>query len=582
MANQPSPAFQPLAALRSKYALNWRTHLFFAVPAASSGFLNDYIRLGGSPTYWAITLLAAYFVTVLGIEMGLSLRDRAGLKPAIWSSLLILIGAGLVRGLVIYLVGSSLGVVPVSDWGYRLFGAPIYIVTTYIIFNALVTSFIQQRDAEQQLRNETRNLSHSRELFAKELQRLRVERAAKVRDLIAPSLWEISKRLGDAKLKGKTQDLVQALRETNEKVVRPLSKNMLTSFELPTIAAMPALSRIGRFTLPKQIRLGSSVSVLFLVLVSLAMGYSTQVLNAGFAQALVNIFVAGIYFGAVSYLIKYATARIEHSTWLGLLLSVPLGFFVGRSVEVIIEAPGVLFREDFPIQAGIFFAIAYPSSYIIAVTNAQRMVVLQQLEAVVADLKVLNSQLRQQVWLDQKLLATELHGSVQATLHAAALTLANKVSPSASDLDKTLESVQKVVDGLGDAAYLEGNSFEQVLTDIADVWEGVCAISYELSPEALESLIGDPKAARSVIEVVRETITNAIKHNSARSVAVSLGISAKLLELQISNPGVLAVAKELGAGSEIMTELTFRNELSQVGDLVVLKALIPLSLEAAA
>lgn len=582
MANQPSPAFQPLAALRSKYALNWRTHLIFAIPAASSGFLNDYTRLGGSPTYWTITLLAAYFITVLGIEMGLSLRERLALKPAIWSSLLILICAGLLRGLVIYLLGSWLGIVPASDWAYRLFSAPIYIVTTYIIFNALVTSLIQQRDAEQKLRNESRNLSHSRELFAKELERLRLERAAKVRDLIAPSLWEISKRLGDAKLKGKTEELVQALRETNDRVVRPLSKNMLTNFELPTIAAIPALSRIGRLTLPKRIKLGNSVSVLFLVLVSLAMGYSTQVLNAGFTQALVNIFVAGIYFGAIGYLLKYATARIEHSTWLGLLLSIPLGFAVGMSVEVILRTPGVLFREDFPAQAGVFFAIAYPSSYIIAATNAQRMIVLQQLEAVVTDLKVLNSQLRQQVWLDQKLLATELHGSVQATLHAAALTLSKKESPSAKDLDKTLESVQKVVDGLGDAAYLEGNSFEQVLTDIADVWEGVCEISYSLAPEAISAINDDPKAARSVIEVVRETITNAIKHNSAKSVAVSLTISGKLLELQISNPGVLAVAKELGAGSEIMAELTYRYELSQVGELVELKAVIPLSLEGAA
>ena len=582
MADQPRPAFQPLAALRSKYALNWRTHLIFAVPAASSGFINDYIRLGGSPTAWAVTLITAFLLTVLTIELSVSFRDRRGIKPSIWSSLTILIYAGLVRGVVIYLLGTTLGVVPQDDWAYRLFGAPIYIVTTYLIFNALVTSFMQQRDAEQDLRAESRNLSHSRELFSKEIQRLRIERTAKVRDLIAPSLWEISKRLGDAKLKGKADDLVEALRDTNEKVVRPLSKAMFVSFDPPTISSMPALGRVGRLVLPKRITLGNSVSVLFLVLVSQAMGYSTQVLKVGASQALINILIAGLYFAVISYILKYATARIEHSTFLGLLLSIPLGYAAGYSIVSIMDLPWVEYWPEFPNQAGVFFALTYPSAYLISATSAQRLIVLKQLASVVEEQKILNAQLRQQVWLDQKLLATELHGSVQATLHAAALSLSKKANPTSADLDKTLESVQSVVDRLGDNAYLEGETFEKVLRDIADVWDGVCQINYEFQPELVAAMDSDPKCARSVIEVVRETITNAIKHSKAENIDVEISLLGNLVKVSILNVGQLQIAKEVGAGSEIMSELTFSHKLSQVGEYVVLEALIPMSLEVAA
>ena len=581
MAEQPRPAFQPLAALRSKYALNWRTHLLFAVPAASSGFLNDYIRLGGSPTAWAVTLIVAFFSAVFTIEFLVSVRDRRFVKPSILSSLGILILAGLVRGVVVYLVGTALGVVPQEDLIYRLFGAPVYIVTTYLIFNALVTSFMEQRDAEQDLRAESRNLSHSRELFSKEIQRLRTERTAKVRDLIAPSLWEITKRLGDAKLRGKADDLVQALRETNERVVRPLSKSLFASFDPPTISSMPALGRVGRLVLPKRITLGNSVSVLFLVLVSQAMGYSTQVLKVGAGQALINILVAGAYFALISYIIKYSTSRIEHSTLVGLITSVPLGYAVGYSIVSIMDFPLVEYWAEFPNQAGVFFALTYPSAYLISATNAQRRLVLNELAKVVEDQKILNSQLRQQVWLDQKLLATELHGSVQATLHAAALTLSKKSNPTANDLDKTLESVQSVVDRLGDNAYLEGETFEQVLRDIADVWDGVCKINYEYQPELIATFDSDPKCARSVIEVVRETITNAIKHSQAESIDVEISQSGNLVKVTILNVGQLQIAKEIGAGSEIMSELTYSHKLSQAGEYVVLEALIPLSLEGA-
>ena len=582
MAEQPRPAFQPFAALRSKYALNWRTHALFAVPAASSGFLNDYIRLGGSPTAWAVTLIVAFFLTVLTIELSVSYRDRIGIKPSIWSSLTILIYAGFVRGVVVYLLGTTLGVVPQDDWAYRLFGAPIYIITTYLIFNALVTSFIEQRDAEQELRAESRNLSHSRDLFSKEIQRLRIERAAKVRDLIAPSIWEISKRLGDAKLKGKADGLVQALRETNEKVVRPLSKQMFVSFDPPTISSMPALGRVGRLVLPKRITLGNSVSVLFLVLVSQVMGYSTQVLKVGAGQAFINILVAGIYFAVISYILKYATARIEHSTFFGLLISIPLGYAVGCSIISINDLPGVNYWAEFPTQAGVFFALTYPSAYLISATSAQRRMVLGQLAQVVEEQKILNSQLRQQVWLDQKLLATELHGSVQAALHAAALSLSKKANPTPADLDRTLESVQGVVERLGDNAYLEGETFKQILTDIADVWDGVCTINYEYLPDLVLAMDSDPKCARSVIEVVRETITNAIKHSKAEVIDVEITQVSGLVRLSIVNVGQLKVAQEYGAGSEIISELTFSHKLSQLGEYVVLEALIPMSLEAAA
>ena len=577
MERASSPV-RPFGALTSKFAIDWRVHLAFAVPAISSGIFNDYGRLGGDPVTWILLTVLGYLATVATIELLLQLADKLGIRRTIPMMLSVLVLAGLTRGLSIYLIGTLLSTVPYSDFGYRLLGAPIYVVSTYLIFNTVVAAFLQQREAEVNLRSEKSNLAQSRMLFSEEIQRLRLERKSKIQQMIAPSIWEISKLLTAAKVKGDTSGLVSALREANESVVRPLSHSLSQYFETPTLSTITPLSRVGRLTLPKRVTLGDRFSVFMLIAFSLAMGYSTQALSVGLVGALTNVVVSGSYFAVVIYLIKYATAKIEHSTWLGLVLSSVIGAGVGYSSVWLLNLPTLGFDPRFPSQAVLFFALSFPSLYLLAAFNAQRDLNLRQLEKTVADLKLLNSQLRQQVWLDQKLLATELHGSVQATLHATALSLANNKKPSVEDLDKVMTSVTEVIERLGQGAYLEGSSFAQVLQDIQLVWEDSCEIEIDVSECAAKVLEQDPKAARSVIEVVRENITNAIKHNRAETIEVLIDKTDQLIEVVITNPGELGAVKDIGLGSEILSELTLEYHLNQVGPLVMLRALIPLSL----
>lgn len=577
---QPSLRIRPFRALESKFAINWRTHLIFVIPTFYSGIFNDLGRLGGDPTLWVLVTLLGYLLTVASIELMLQLVDRLGERRSAALVLGVLVIAGVTRGTGILVVGNWLEIVPQSDLAYRLAGAPIYVVSIYLIFNTVVTAFLEQRETERLLRNEKRTLAQSRLLFSEEIQRLRLELRSKVQQAIAPSLWEISKLLQDAKIKGDTSNLVSAIRSANENVVRPLSRSLRANPEPPTITTFTALARVGRLTLPKRITLGSSFSVFLLVAFSLALGYSTQAINVGLVQALFNLATAGGYYALVSYLLKYLTARIDHSTWLGLLISAPLGFAVGYSGAWFMDLEWVSFEPRFPLQAALFFGLSFPSVYLLAAIQVQRQITVSMLEQTVAALRILNSQLKQQVWLDQKLLATELHGSVQATLHATALSLAKNPKPSVKDLDAVMLAVEGVVGRLGDAAYLEGAHYRSVLEDIVLVWEDACQIDLQISESADQLLNADARAARSLIEVVRESVTNAIKHNSAKEIDVFVDLSADLIELVISNPGKLEIAKSVGVGSEIISELTHEAKLDQVGPMVVLRALIPRSLAA--
>ena len=233
----------------------------------------------------------------------------------------------------------------------------------------------------------------------------------------------------------------------------------------------------------------------------------------------------------------------------------------------------------FLIQSTVFFSIAYPSIYLIAVAQNQSEISQAQLRGIVEELRLLNSQLRQQIWLDQKMLATELHGSVQATLHATALQLSKIDQPAIADLERVRDAVDKALARLGQTAYLEGERFSQVLQDIADVWEGTCGIEYQIQPAAQAALDSQQSLARSTIEVLREAITNAIKHGKAKSIKVAITINGQLLDLIVDNDGLEVVSGSQGLGTSVIGELTHNHKLYKTRDGVRFTAAIALGLQ---
>jgi signal transduction histidine kinase len=569
----------PWQALKGPFALNWRTHLLFFVPASSSGIFSDYIRLGGSPLSWLVVVVVGYSVTVLAIELLEQLFERVSILVEQVRHLVVLLLAGLIRGTAIYLVGSSLGVIPVSDFSYRVFGAPIFVIATYIIFNTLIASYLQQREVTLRLRRERAGLNESRVLFADEIVRLRQAQKAKIQELIAPSMWEISKHVNDAKLSKNASNLIKALRGLNEEVVRPLSHEMTRAFELPSITTSVApLARLGRFTIPRVTTLGNSLPVGWLVVFTSLVGYSSQAVRSGLVQALTDTIAGTLWVWIASQLVKRVTANVEHLTWVGFALAFPIGGLVGLSTQALLEIDSLNFAREFPLQAALFLGLSYPSIYMISVANLQNARATQQLKEVIQELKLLNSQLRQQVWLDQKMLATQLHGSIQAALHAAALQLAQLENATVDDLERVRVAVEKAMATLGDTAYLEGHSFRQLLDDIAEVWHDSSAIQYQLDESLVEAMKLDPRAARCTVEVTREAITNAIKHGQAKNILVVMKLEGDLVAVNISNDGLIPGHMDAGMGSEVIAELTHTTKLEINSGTVVFSATIPLSL----
>jgi signal transduction histidine kinase len=570
----------PWSALGGKHALNWRTHVVFALPVSITGLLNDFGRLGGDPISWLLVVVAGFAITVFAIELLEQFYTRLFGRPNSWINLLILGIAGLIRGLTVFNVGTLLGVMPASEIWFRLFAAPLYVVAIYMVFNTLVVAYLTQKEVDLELRREQYSLNQSRLEFAQEIDRLRLAQRSRISEMVTPSLWEISKHLSDARLSKDASAIVRALRGLNEDVVRPLSHELAKRFDPPTLtAAAPFLTKLGRLTLPKRSTLGQTLAVGWTALTSFVLGFSMLSASSNPLQGFTTALVLTSWFGLVTYGVKALTANLEHPTWLGFLASIPTGAIVGLTAWPFTFWDTLTLPAAFMVQSTLFFSIAYPSIYLMAVAQNQSEISQAQLRNIVEELRLLNSQLRQQVWLDQKMLATELHGSVQATLHATALQLSKIEQPSIADLEKVRDAVDKAIARLGQTAYLEGEDFSQVIADIAEVWADTCQIEYHIQPAAQQALDGQQSLARSTVEVLREAITNAIKHGKAKNIKVTITQSGQLLDLIVDNDGEEVSAGEQGLGTNVIAELTHSHRLYRTGDGVRFTAAIALGLQ---
>jgi signal transduction histidine kinase len=566
-------------ALGAAGSLNWRTHLLFAIPALLASVTFDYFRLGGSLASWILLGITGVLVTVVSIELLSQLASKPNWqKPRPFVVVGILVVAGLIRGASFLILSPLVGIESTGETVFRLVGGPIFVLSIYAVFNSIVSTYLDHRQLSTELEIERYNLEQSRLDFETQLARLKDAQLAKVRELLRPALWELEKLLGDASLSKDAGTAVRALRQLNEDLVRPLSKTLTSQMELPRLNRFqPRSVKVGQFALPERMAMSQVFSLATFVPFVAIIFYSGTNAERGPVMALfVSLIVTSFVSIQFALWRRVFAGRTLKSVW-ALLISLIAGIQMGLSTWLMLQVPSLELSDQNVPQASGFLSQTMLGLFFLAVVQQQRSKSLSDLEAVVEDLRLLTSRLRQQVWLSQRNLATELHGSVQATLSSSALRLANLTSPTAEDLDRVRADVTAAIAKLGDEDYLAGKTFEDLLEEICELWEGSCEINYRLSEELSEQLSQDSGVAYCTLEVIREAVNNSIKHGQATQVDIDIKLGEDLIELEVSNNGQAPEAKAAGVGSELLTELSHSWELCRLDERTRLLATIPLA-----
>ena len=552
--------------------------MFFVISLLALGFF-DIDRLGGNFASWFVVFILGFLTTVSLIEWGKRGRNKFA-KPnsrAIYL-LAVLALTGVVRGIVVFSVGISFGLIPADDFIYRLISAPLFVLPTYVLSNALFASFLMYREEARRLSQELQRLNESRSAYEADLQFVNQQQRNRVKELLSAPMWELQKKLETADDPAKLQNALLTMQSINTDVVRPLSHELSAS--VGQIAIPKGSQRSAdsfKFIWPKRVNLSEAQSSLMLFVLLLVLGLNSQIaltsIGQGLQIVLVSMIPLTIFFAIEKFLFRESfitpSLAIVISSASGLI-----GSAIGGNLALWLD---LATTDLFWWQAISLVLIIKTGNLIYGIFRAGWQESLSKLSEVNEQQRAVNSRLRQQLWLGQKALAMELHGSVQATLQALALRLSRMQEINLVEIGAVLEQVRKALSRIENQEYLAGQEFNSLLEELKELWEGTASVSWSISNEAQMTLDKDPGLARCTFEVIRESVTNAVKHGSANALSIEIALSSTSLELRISNNGIMTDPGEASLGVELMNQLCLSSNLKQEGQFVVLEAELALS-----
>ncbi|MEY3129190.1 MAG: hypothetical protein RL405_510 [Actinomycetota bacterium] len=563
--NPTTPIFRMARAVQqiaSPYSLSNQTILAAAVPVVLSNLVLDFGREKGTFGNWLLIALLGYLSVAAVLLLARNLLS--GMTPPAIVYLLVFLLAGFVRGVVIFQVGTEFGVIPPDEWQYRLLGSPLFILVSLSLVTVLVSN--SQRATKELANLETSRLVLEKRLSSMraEISRMNSEVAGNVSGLISPVIQELMVKIKGSKELARE---IQELRTTVDEVVRPLSiaiAEKTDEMSSPQVTAAKVSIR-ENFRLDSKLQVANQIvpfwSSALITLISTPAAVVFYGQDAALALALLAVATV-----ATLELAYFIFRRVQLRSIAALLLQVAIFATAGGAAILALSLAN--------LSAGL-----YPAARIITLTmiiglamfigqirQTQRYASQQKAREVNEQLELLNSQARRELWLNRRRIATVLHGPVQAALYASAMRLAQSSRPS----KKLIQSVnQDLADALEVLKFdsLEETDLRDVIGQITEVWSGTCEIYSNISKAVYQVTKKNPLVGEAVTEVLREAVSNAIKHGSATEIEIDAKVTAKLVVISIVNNGKSPVnSRGNGFGSKLYSELTHTWQLERTPD----------------
>ena len=562
-----TPRFRMARALQQlggPYPLSNETILGAAVPVILSNMVLDFGREEGTFGNWLLisTLGYAAVVTILLIAR----RLLSSTTPPTIVYLLIFLFAGLFRGVVIYQLGSGLGVIPAEEWQYRILGSPLFILVSLSLVTVLVSNSVRATAELEKLETSRLLLEKRLNSMRAEISRMNAEVAGRVSGLISPVIQELMLKIQGAKSSELGLE-VKALRSTIDDVIRPLSQDIAqSSDELnATEVETPKVSIRENFRLNTPIQVSYQIvpfwSTALLTLISTPAAVVFYGQDAGLA-----LLVFALALLATLELAALALRKVRVSAILAFLIQLAI-FATGGAMATLALGLANLDAGLFPASRIITLTMMIGTAMFVGqVRQTQRYASQLNAQEVNEKLELLNSQARRELWLNRRRIATVLHGPVQAALYASAMRLAQSTRPSKKLIQSVNEDLASALEVLKFES-LESPDLRDVLSQIVEVWQSTCEIYSNVTKPVYQVTKKKPLVGEAVVEVLREAVSNAIKHGSASEIEIEAKVSNNLILLSIINNGKPAVnSRGNGFGSKLYSELTHTWKLDKTED----------------
>ena len=555
-------------------ALSNRVLLQFGAVSLVLFLLSSPTRIRGTLLDWLAVAFVGYLATLL-----VFLAFRATLLPAksgrepkrLLTSIAYFLAGG-ARGGAIFVSGSLLGIMPQAELWYRLLGGPLFVygaMSMLAIFNA---SRLRHEKTLLELESEKADLDELRGGIRERIRLQRADLLKRVQATLAPAVQQVT-----SDLQNSPSLISLKLREVVETVVRPLSHDIGRGSRLDDEAEI--ISRRAAVANAKS-KFPSRLSAGAMIVPELALFATTSIAivsnwisfpESPLLASLISLF--SVYF--TYKVIQKVLINVWVPFIIALLISLSASVASGFTTRLMLQAVGFHLQDTIFYQFIIAQICITSVSFYMQFLRTQRSDAEREMTQVVSDLAILNSQLRQEVWLNRRRIASILHGSVQAALYASAIRLAKIGKPTEAEINSVQVDIATAISKLETTDGAE--TFVEVLNQIREVWEGAVEVQLpQITPDIAAQMEGNPVASACAAEVVREAVSNAVKHGKAEHIVISVEMSGpNLLGITVSNDGhPLPAEVEAGYGSTILDEVAFSWQLENRGGFTVLGAAI--------
>ena len=538
------------------------THVLAKAPDING---NIYLRI----------VLAAFSIVPAVVILNLYKIATTNKKRTYFGILTAIILAGFSRGLILAVMFKTFGITENYNFTFRVPNGLVLISFAYIIATILVSVYTEQRDLLYSLRTERSRLISA----ASELRGKRLQEEAHLREEINDLLLREVKNLNAQS----NREIIISLQKLINDIVRPISHNLanqIPKWKPEDFAARPDRISIREILLgikPENainIRILSTLMLLQTLPFISLYGWVTVL-----KIELTILFLFPISLIITQTLLVRLTSKMTPSLRLFLIFA-SLGISAVPTGSVIY----FLIRNSpdpyYFLKAGPSFTMLAAGLIITstALQNATKNV-REELSKTNDELRWIIARKNLVIWNLRGSLSRNLHGPIQSAIQVSVFDLRKAVETDALNAD-LIERIQK---NISEAIYnlkatnRKSLGVQQVFDDVVETWRDHCNIAIHVSDETLEVLTQDPAAKSASEEIVREFVSNALRHAEAKNVEIQITLTDKCLLISTTNDGFeFNEESSKGLGLGLLDSIAISSSVARLGDKTLVSAEIPL------
>ena len=469
---------------------------------------------GGGESQWLAIGLLAHLVLLPIILISNLIAKAFGFR---YGSILIvaLFVLGATRGYTVSYLAEMLQLVDQANYVWRIGTGMVLTATWFAVGNAVVFEIRGYSKSMAKLRGELVKQSHYLEQSEADLQSSREEVLQETLNLVDLGIIQVE-------TKGKDRDQLQQISNELHRLVddglAPLISKLKDSITKPDYVIAP-YQKVSGWKIASLAFIRNPFYISTAIILQMFSAITSKIWGFGFLGAMADLLLVSLAI-TISYSIGrlvLSRLRTDSAKLFSNLLFLSLPAIVsGLSPTLLFAGSGVeylvfwsLFNNVF--AAGLLSAIGYAAKL-----EAER--VIEELNLAIEQTALSRSRAEQLRLVEKKRLGRILHGSVQSKIRSLALQIERTgVAPEKSKLDQFRTGI---VDEISNPT--QGNLID-FLYEVKELWGASAEIKYSLDDEIPDILFNDNNAHIAVIEIIREVVSNAMKHSMSTQLNIKIG-----------------------------------------------------------